>query len=179
MSLARLRALIIVGVLVAAAAVLVTVTLVKDTQADSTLEAGCGPGDVRANIKFPAKYEDVKINVFNATTSPHIAGQVADDFRSRKITVLKEANDPATKKVDDVAHVRYGPSVVGSAWLIRAHFLNDAKLQFDINRKDDVIDVVVGGKFKQLGSTTEVNQALAAAGAPTLPPGTCDANAAR
>jgi len=177
MSLARLRALIIVGVLVAAAAILVTVTIVKDTQADSAVEAECGPGDVPANIRFPTKPEDVKIHVVNASNLSGVHGQVANEFRSRKISVLSEKADPTAKKLDVVAHVRYGPNVVGSAWLLKAHFLNDATLQFDINRKGDEIDVVVGNKFKQLGSTTEVNQALAAAGNPTLPPGTCDANA--
>jgi hypothetical protein len=37
------------------------------------------------------------------------------------------------------------------------------------------VDVVIGTKFKQLATTTEVNQALAALGQPELPPGACPA----
>jgi hypothetical protein len=176
MSFARLRALIIIGVLVLCAAVLVTVAIVKDKQANSQVSASCSPGDVPADLSLPEDNATVKLNVFNATDLPRLASQVADDFRSRKFTIVKEANDPAAKAVDGVAQLRYGPKSVGAAWLVRAHFLNRAELIFDINRKDDVIDVVLGVQFRQLGTTTEKNQALGQAGNPTLPPGTCDAN---
>jgi hypothetical protein len=177
MSMARLRALIIVGVLVLSAAVLVTVALVKDRQAHTQVAQNCGAGDVPADVRLPAEAKNVKVKVFNATDSPGLARQVAEEFRSRKITVVAEANDPAAKRVDGVAVLRYGPKAVGAGWLVRAYFLNKAELDFDINRKDDVVDVVLGSQFKQLGTTTEVNQALAAVGNPRLPPGTCDANA--
>jgi hypothetical protein len=177
MSLARLRALVIVAVLVVCAAVLVAVALVKDRQAGSQVAAGCGPGDVPADLRLPVENTEVKINVFNATDSPGLARQVADEFRSRKVTVVSQANDPAAARVAEVAVLRFGPRAVGKAHLIGAYFFNEAKPEFDINRDDDVVDVVLGTKFKQLASSTEVNQALVAVGSPRLPVGTCDANA--
>ncbi len=89
--------------------------------------------------------------------------------------MLKSGNDPAKKPVTKVAALRYGPKAVGAAWLLRAYFLNQADPQFDTKRTDDVVDVVIGTAFKQLATTTEVNQALAQLGDPVLPPGTCSA----
>ncbi len=177
MSMVRLRALIVVGVLVVSAAVLVTVALIRDKQADSQIATGCANGDVPVDLRLPADRTKVKLNIFNATDSPGLASQVAEDFKSRKFTVVNAANDPAAKRVEGVAQLRHGPKTVGAAWLVRAHFLNSAELVFDINRQDDTIDVVLGSGFKQLGTTTETNQALGQVGNPRLPEGTCDANA--
>jgi LytR cell envelope-related transcriptional attenuator len=176
MSLARLRALIIVGVLVVVAGTLVTIAIVKDRQANADSARSCGAGDVPANLRLPDQAKDIKINVLNATDSPGLARQVGDDFRGRKITVLQEGNDPVAKRVDQVAVLRYGPKSVGMAWLLQTYFLNKAKAEFDIARDNDVVDVVLGQQFKQLASTTEANQALTQMGAPRLPPGTCDAS---
>jgi hypothetical protein len=115
--------------------------------------------------------------VYNATDKPGLANQVGEEFRSRKFTVINQASDPTGRKLQGVAQVRYGPKTVGTAWVVRTYFLNEADLVFDINRKDDVVDVVVGANFLQLGSPTEVNQALSAAGTPRLPEGTCDPEA--
>jgi hypothetical protein len=177
MSMVRLRALIVVGVLVVSACVMVTVALVRDKQAHSVTATGCGDGNVPVDLRMPADRSTVKLNIFNATDSPGLASQVADDFKSRKFTVVHAANDPAAKRVEGVAQLRHGPKTVGAAWVVRAHFLNEAELVFDINRQDDVIDVVLGTGFKQLGTTTETNQALGQVGTPRLPEGTCDANA--
>jgi hypothetical protein len=88
MSLARLRALIIVGVLVVAAAVFVTVAIVRDKQDDTQIAVDCPAGDVPADLRLPDDTTTIKLNVFNATTSPGLAGQVASDFRARKYTVV-------------------------------------------------------------------------------------------
>ena len=164
-----------IGVLVVCATVLVAVAIVKDRQDDRTQAENCAANAVPANLKLPSDADQMKIRVLNGTDTPSQASQVAEAFKSRKVQVVEEKSEG--KKIANVAVIRYGPSQVGSAWYLNAFFLNEATLAFDINRKDDVIDVVVGAKFRQLGSSTEVNQALAAAGNPTLPAGTCDANA--
>jgi hypothetical protein len=176
MSLARLRALIIVGVLVVAAAVFVTVAILRDKQDDAQIAVDCQTGDVPADLRLPDDTTTIKLNVFNATTSPGLAGQVASDFRARKFTVAKEETAPPPA-LEAVAEIRYGPKMVGAAWVVSAFFLNDAKKKFDISREDDTIDVVIGTKYLELATFTEQRQALGAAGEPVLPPGTCDANA--
>ena len=176
MSLARLRALIIVGVLVVCATVLVAVTILKDRQTSFDATESCAAGAIPVNVGLPDKNEELKLKMINGTDSPGLAAQVAEDFRSRKVTIVAEANEKVPKP-QFVAQIRYGPKVVGMAWYTNAFFFNQGTLLFDPNRKEDTIDVVLGTDFKQLGSTTEVNQSLAAAGKPRLPPGTCDGKA--
>jgi hypothetical protein len=174
MSFARVRALAVVGALVVCAAVAVTIALLKDRQTGPPEAKGCPKDAVIANVRLPTP-EQVKINVYNATDQPGLASSVTTDFKNRKFTVVKSGNDPAGKPVNAVAVLRYGPKAVGAAWLLRAYFLDEAKTEFDIARPDDVVDVVVGSKYKQLATTTEVNQALAQLGNPALPKGTCAA----
>lgn len=181
MSLARVRALVVIGVLLIGALVLVTVAVVKDTQTAQSVSVGCPAGFVPANIALPDE-KNIKINVYNATDRQGLAEQVAGDFENREVTVvnkpsIRTANDPLGKKVTGVAVLRFGPKAVGAAWVLRAYFLNKAETEFNIDRKDDVVDVVLGGEFRQLATITEVNQSLSAIGEPKLPKGTCDANA--
>jgi hypothetical protein len=172
MSFARVRALVVVSALVVCAIILVTMAIVRDRQAGRARSTGCASDAVLANVTLPVP-EDVKLNVYNATDKPRLATDVAADFTNRKFKVEKQGNDPLAKRVDAVAAVRFGPQTVGAAWLVRAYFLNEAKEEFDINRKDDVVDVVIGTRFKQLATTTEKNQALGQMGAPRAPAGTC------
>lgn len=176
MSFARVRALAVVGVLFLCAAVFVVMALIKDSQTATT--TGKCPADyVRVDLRLPEE-KNIKINVYNATDRPGLAESVATDFENREFTVVNkpkidQANDPLKKKVDDVAVLRYGPKGFGSAWVLRAYFLAEAETEFDPEREDDVVDVVLGSKFKQLGTITEVNQSLAAQGNPKPPKGTC------
>jgi hypothetical protein len=172
MSFARARALVVVGVFFVAAIVLVGVALIRDTQSTTAVAAGCPDGWPTANIRLPEPKE-VKLAVYNATNEPGLAGGVAADFANRKFNVVKSGNSP--KPVKGVAVLRYGPKAVGAAHLLRAYFLDEAATEFDRGRKDDVVDVVIGPEFQQIGTTTEVNQSLAALGNPTLPDGTCAA----
>ncbi|MFB9239839.1 LytR C-terminal domain-containing protein [Plantactinospora siamensis] len=170
-----MRALVIVGALLMLALVFIVVALVRDTQADQKLAGGCQKGEIPANAELPDN-KDVKINVYNGTQTQGLAEIVGTDFANRKFQVLKKTNDPQHKKIDAVAVLRFGPKGLGSAQLLRAYFLDEATPEFDRNRKDAVVDVVIGNKFQQLATTTEVNQAVAALGAPSLPPGTCMSN---
>jgi ABC-type Na+ efflux pump permease subunit len=172
MSFARVRALVIVGALLLLALVFIVVALVRDTQAGQQVAGGCQDGQVAVNAELPDN-KDVKINVYNGTQTQGLAEIVGTDFANRKFQVLKKANDPLHKKIDAVAVLRYGPKGLGAAQLLRAYFLDEADSEFDRNRKDGVVDVVIGDKYQQLATTTEVSQALAALGRPSLPPGTC------
>jgi LytR cell envelope-related transcriptional attenuator len=175
MTFARIRAIAIVSVLVIAALVFVTAALLRDNQT-GPVAAGCPKDAVLADTRLPEP-KDVKINVFNATDHPGWANQAKIDFTNRKFTVVNSGNDPKGKRIDQVAVLRYGPKAVGAAWLLRAYFLDEATPEFDINRKDAIVDVVLGTQFKQLATVTEFHQALAQLGNPTLPKGTCDMNA--
>lgn len=173
MSFARVRALVVVGVLAMVALVFVAVTLVRDTQAEGDAAAKCPAGFKLADTRLRLA-KDIKINVFNATQTVGLAATVKTDFQNRQFQVLKAATEPKNRGVDEVAVLRFGPKGVGSYHVLKAYFLNEAKPEFELNRDTDVVDVVIGNEFKQLATITEVNQALTqGSGGPDLPPQTC------
>ncbi|RKN26311.1 LytR family transcriptional regulator [Micromonospora sp. WP24] len=172
MSFARVRALVVVGLLAILALVFVVVAVVRDSQGNAGTAKSCPDGWPLADVTL-RETKDVKINVLNATDEVGRAGSVADDFRNRKFQVKKVGNAP--KGVDDVAVLRFGPKGVGSAHLLRAYFLDNAELDYDAKRTDDTVDVVLGSAFQQLATTTEVNQSLGDLGSPAAPPGSCPA----
>lgn len=172
MSFARVRALVVVGLLAVLAMVFVVVALVRDTQSNAGGAKGCPEGWPLADVTLRER-KDVKINVLNGTDQPGLARQVADEFTNRQFQVKKVAGEK--NPIENIAVLRYGPKGVGSAHLLRAYFLDHAKLVFQIERKDDTVDVVLGGAFQQLATTTEVNQSLGDLGSPEAPPGTCPA----
>jgi hypothetical protein len=177
MSLARARALAIVGALVVAALVMVVAAIVKDKQSTASYaQGGCAAGQIKISTKLPPPAK-IKINVFNGTGPKNrvtgIAGQVADDFRNRGFNVGTVADRP--ESYDQVAKLSYGPKAVAAAAVVQGYFLGLAdEGGFDIKRTDDVVDVIIGSRFKELGSKTEVNQEIAHLGNPSPPPGTCD-----
>jgi hypothetical protein len=173
MSFARVRALVIVGMLAVVAVIFVAITLVRDTQAGKGSASGCPEGYKLADTRLRMP-KDIKINVYNGTDIPGLAGSVKTDFENRQFQVLKFGNEPKNKPGEGVAVLRYGPRGVGSYHVLKAYFLNEATPEYDENRDTDVVDVVIGPDFKQLATITEVSQALAqGGGGPQLPPGTC------
>jgi hypothetical protein len=171
MSFARVRALVVIGVLSVAAVVFVIVALVRDSQGDTIVGDGCPDGFVRANVTLQEPKE-VKIKVYNGTENAGWAADVTANFKNRGFQVVKPDEG---KSVNEIAILRYGPKTVSGAHLLRAYFLDEARLRYDAKRTDDVVDVIVGTRFQQLATTTEVNQSLAAIGEPVLPPGACPA----
>ncbi|MFY1694950.1 MULTISPECIES: LytR C-terminal domain-containing protein [unclassified Solwaraspora] len=169
-----MRALVVVGVLVVFALIFVVVAMVRDSQSGDAATASCPAGWAVADVTL-REAKDVRLNVFNATDTSGLATNVADDLGNRKFQIEEAANDPEGRRIDGVAVLRYGPKAVGSAHLMRAYFLDQATTEYDPAREDDIVDVVIGNAFRQLATTTEVNQSLAALGKPVLPPETCAA----
>ncbi|WP_213450927.1 LytR C-terminal domain-containing protein [Rhizomonospora bruguierae] len=172
MTFARVRALVVLAVLVVAAGVFIVVALVRDSQSSVSVTGGCPAGYVPANLKLP-EAKDIKIRVFNSTDRPGLAAEVSNDFKNRQVQVIKEGN--SGKAVPGVVVLRYGPKAVGAAHVMRSFFLNQAKTEFNIKRQDDVVDVVIGPDFRQLATPTEFNQSVSALQNPEPPKGTCDA----
>jgi hypothetical protein len=170
MSFARVRALVVVGALAVAAVVFVIVALVKDSQQDA-VASGCPAGSVMADIRLPDDPSEVTVKVYNATSTPGVADRVTSDFTNRRFKAQKPAENK--KKFTGVAQLRYGPAAVGKAHLLKAYFLAQAVPLYDPKRKGDVVDVVIGTQYRQLATTTEVNQSLVELGEPDVPPGAC------
>lgn len=170
MSFARVRAFVVVGVLAVAAIVFVIVALVRDTQGGA-VDSGCPAGSPLVDIELPDDPAQVTVKVYNGTSTPGLADSVTTEFKNRRFTVQKAAENKS--KYKGVAELKFGPDAVGKAQLLRAYFLDQTKLEYDPKRKGAVVDIVIGSGFRQLATTTEVNQSLVEVGEPTLPVGTC------
>jgi hypothetical protein len=173
MHMTRIRALAVVGTLAIAAIVLIVVTVTRDTQDSAAQAEECKPGHIPVSLELPESESEIKINVFNATNQSGLAANVAADFKNRRFQVDK-VQDAEQDEPDAVAILRYGPKSIGAAHLLRAYFLDESKTQFDLKREDDFVDVVIGGRFKQLATPTEMRQSVAILGRPKLPAGTCE-----
>ena len=177
MTFARVRALIVVAVLFITGGVVVIMAIGRDTQTQASTGSACAGGLVPAKIKMPERNQ-VTLNVYNGTSKVGLAEQVGGEFKNRGFNIAKTETAPDNRKSDQIAVITYGPDAVGAAALVSAYFLVDeAKMEFDIKRKGAEVDVVIGTRFQQLATTTEVNQSIAALGNPQLPPGTCEAKA--
>ncbi|BCJ42273.1 hypothetical protein GCM10010168_87280 [Actinoplanes ianthinogenes] len=171
MSFARVRALVVVGVLAVAAIVFVIVALVRDKQTDIANGANCPKGAPLADVQLPDDPAEVTLKVLNGTKRAGLADQVTTEFKNRRFTV--QPSGKSKTKFDGVAEIRFGPDAVGRAQLVRAYFLAQSKMVYNEKRKGAVIEIVIGDNFQQLATTTEVNQSLVEIGEPELPPGAC------
>jgi len=178
MTAARARALTIVGVLVIAAIVLTFVTISKDRQTHASYLSTCPANSVPVVTKPLPPRSAITIKVYNATNQPGLAATVAEDLQHRGYRVQPVGPHDDKPVVSAVANIYYGPNTVAAAWVVRAEFLMTrssqvADMKFNIKSKSPVVAVVIGKGFRQLGATTEVNQAIAALGTPPAPTGTC------
>lgn len=171
MSFARVRALVVVGVLAVAAIIFVITALVRDSQGGAVTGEDCPAGAQMADVTLPDDPAEVTVKVYNGTNTPRLAESVTNEFKNRRFTVQKPAESKT--KYKGVAEIRYGPDAVGKAQLLRAYFLALSKMEYNAKRKGAVIDIVIGSQYRQLATTTEVNQSLVEVGEPTLPPGAC------
>jgi hypothetical protein len=171
MSFARVRALVVVGVLALAAVIFVITALVRDTQGGAVSGEDCPAGAPLADMTLPTDPAEVTVKVYNGTEKAGLADTVTTEFKNRRFTVQKPAESKT--KYKGVAEIRFGPDTVGKAQLLRAYFLAQSKMSYNAKRKGAVIDIIIGNKFQQLATTTEVNQSLVEVGEPTLPPGSC------
>jgi hypothetical protein len=171
MSFARVRALVVVGVLAVAAMVFVITALVKDSQGGAANGEDCPAGAPMADVTLPDDPAEVTVKVYNGTNTAGLAESVTNEFKNRRFTTQKPGESKT--KFKGVAEIRFGPDSVGKAQLLRAYFLAQSKMTYNPKRKGALIDIVIGSQFRQLATTTEVNQSLVEVGEPTVPPGAC------
>jgi hypothetical protein len=173
MSFARVRALVVIGVLAVAAIVFVVVALVQDSQGDASADGGCPDGAPLADITLPDDPAEVKVKIVNATRTADLAEKVSTDFKNRGFAVQKPGESKT--KFDRIAIIRFGPKTVDDAQLLKAYFLGKAKPEYSAKRTNDVVDIIIGAEYAQLATSTEVNQSLVELGEPELPLGACAA----
>jgi len=174
MTLARVRALVVVGSLAAIAATVVIWAILRDSQNQPDAAANarnCREGEVQASLEVPEP-KDVTVNVYNDTDRTGLAASVANQLKSRGFKIGKVAQDQDREVVRGTAELRFGPKGVGAAHLLAAHVL-EADMVPDTARTEATVDLVLGLEFKQLATPSEVNDALRLMGDPSPPAGMC------
>ena len=106
--------------------------------------ATCAPYD--ASVVTP---ETTRVNVFNASSRPGLAGSVARSLGERGFLIGKVANDPSSRKTPKVAEIRYGPKGSAQAKLLRSSMPKGTTVVND-KRKAVTVDLALGPKFTSL-----------------------------
>jgi hypothetical protein len=128
---------------------------------------------------WPPDRRTVRVRVLDSTGRPGLAAQVAAQFPEGGPQVVDTGQ--VSGRYDGVVILRYGPQAVGAAWDVIPYFVdsypadNTWRDEFQLDRADDVVDVILGAAFDHVHTTTEVNQATAKLAKPKAPAGTCAA----
>jgi hypothetical protein len=173
MTLARVRALLVVGTLAVLAATFVVWAIMRDSQTKEDVSDArrCAEGEKPAATAIPEP-KKLTINVYNDTDQRGLAKRVANQLRAEGFKVAKVSQDPDPNVVKGTAELRFGPKGLGGAYLLSAYFQN-ADMLPDTERDDAKVDVVLGQEFRQIASPAEVNDALRMIGDPSPPTGMC------
>jgi hypothetical protein len=171
MSLARVRALVVLGMLVLMAAVAAGWAIAKDSETAVRRAAPCIRSTVPFSAGLPARAADVRVNVYNATTRIGLANTVADELKVRGFTVGTVGNDPLQQTVAATVQLRYGPRGAGAAQVLRAWFAG-ADLTLD-TRTDATVDVVLGQRYEGFTTPADHKLEVERLGTPTRPAELC------
>ena len=90
----------------------------------------------------------VRVNVYNATQTPGLAGSTAEVLRARGFAVRDVGNAVGKRQVASVGEIRYGPKGKASAELL-AYYFPGATIIPD-GRSKRVVDVLLGEQFKSV-----------------------------
>jgi len=134
-----------------------------------TGSAGCR---YPVDLSLPDSPARIELRVFPGASPTGQAGLVVQELGERGFTARDTpGSDPRAEAAGTAAVVRYGPGAVGASTLIRALIGGDVVMAFDPDRYGEAVDLVLGAGFRSLATASEMNQALAAGGEPTRPPG--------
>jgi hypothetical protein len=147
MSLARVRALVVIGVLAVIALSTVVWAIIKDDQTKPSTQQACELGTKVQTAIPPAAA--VKLRIFNATDITGLATTAKTQLQQAGFKTITTGN--ASDAVDATAEVRYGPAGVGAAYLVRAHVKNSTATPDD--RKDDSVDLILGNDYTTVNIT--------------------------
>lgn len=119
----------------------------------------CVTQSVPASQALPSP-SNVKVNVYNATEVPGLAGKTARALVKRGFVKGNVDNDPAGKALAGVGEIRFGPKAQARAELLKAYV--PGAVLVPVDRKGKVVDLAVGDAFPGLAPQAEVDAALAA-----------------
>jgi hypothetical protein len=171
-SIARVRAMIVVGVLVLLAAVAAGWAIAQDHQTGAAVTgARCIGKTVPFVTEIPANPATIAVNVYNTTSQLGLATRVSDELSALGFGVAQVGNDPMKATVRAVAEIRYGPAGAGAAQLVRSWFPGaETRL---VSRPGAEVDVALGMLYERVAAPAEATAERERLGAPTPPPEYC------
>lgn len=158
MTLARVRAVVVLLLLVGVALVSVVWAISSDGRADRARRSPSCTASASPTPAVPPAPRAVKVRVFNATDRPGLATTVRTALTRRGFTVVSVGND-TTQVVEGAAQVRYGPGGAAGARLVRAHVVGAEAVTDD--RKDATVDLVLGIAYTDLTPADRIEAELA------------------
>jgi hypothetical protein len=114
----------------------------------ATAASGCPTDDFTAGGAKPIAPGQITVNVLNATTRAGLAADTAKNVKARGFVVGNVANDPAKKKINGPAEIRFGPNGKEGAQAVVK--LVDGAAPVQDTRADASVDLVLGNGFKEL-----------------------------
>lgn len=101
---------------------------------------------------MPVTYSDINIRVLNSTSTPGLAAQASEDFKSRGFVVEEIGN--ASTPIIGTVELRFGPAAVNAAYTLAAQ-INGAALRID-ERAENLVDVLLGTNYAGLIDPSDV-----------------------
>jgi hypothetical protein len=148
MSLARVRALVVIGVLAVVALSTVVWAIAQDDQSKPSTQANSCLNEAKVQTAIPPA-ASVKLRVFNATDRSGLANSAKTQLIAAGFRNITTGN--ASDAVEATAEVRYGAAGVGAAYLVRAHVKNSTAAPDD--RKDATVDLILGNDYTTVNIT--------------------------
>src|SRR5215467_9027138 len=123
MNAARIRAFVILGLLMVGALIVAFMTINKDSQTRANYTGGCPAGTIPVHVSTLPPVNQINLKIWNASLHPGLAEQVAVDFRHRGFNVAKVGPNDNKPTFTGVANIYYGPSTIAGAQVVRAYLL--------------------------------------------------------
>lgn len=118
-------------------------------------------------LSLPDGPAEVQVRVLDGGAPAGTVQATVTDLRSRSFPARNGTTGPG---LAGPTAVRYGPAAIGAATLLRAMVSGEVTMQFEPDRRGDVVDLTLGPDFRGLATTTEVNQKLVEIGEPSASP---------
>lgn len=98
----------------------------------------------------------IAVNVYNSTSRNGLAGQVGQQLGSMGVTI-QGTDNWSQQSFDEPARIITGQLGVPAAYTI-AQYIPGSIVQYDPDKADEVLSIVIGADFTELKSADAVNQ---------------------
>lgn len=106
-------------------------------------------------IQTAASSVSTRVNVYNGSETRGLASAVAKELQLRGFRVPTIANAPEGTSVAAAVQVRYGPEGETHARTVAVQFRGQIEMLTDDARTDDLVDLVIGPRYRGMAPVPE------------------------